>query len=418
MRQALTETYVKAVRPPATGRLEIADLRCAGLAYRVTAAGARSWCFRFRDPASGRTTRATLGPYPTLGLAEARRAAETLRKSVVRGVNPLRQKRREREEADSKAFRALAARYLAEHANRYKKPRSVAEDERNLRKHVLPKWGDRPYESIARRDVIELLKSIVNAGTPIAANRVHAVVSTVFSFAIDCDLIAANPASRLRKRGVERRKMRVLSDDEIRLLWARAVLPPVSQPVGLALRLALLTGLRAGEVAGLARSEIESLDDPERAALTIRAERTKNGRGHYVPLAPLAVETLREAIELAGDDDHVIGCEGHALAVAMRRMADRLPDEPGAETWRADLPTPHDLRRTCATRLAGLGVPGEDVSAVLNHTRQDITGRVYDQYSRAREKRDALNTWALALSRILDPRQGGEVVPIRKGRAR
>ena len=87
----------------------------------------------------------------------------------------------------------------------------------------------------------------------------------------------------------------------------------------------------------------------------------------------------------------------------MRRLADRLPDAPGADTWRADPPTPHDLRRTAATRLAGLGVPGEDVSAVLNHVRQDVTGRVYDHYARAREKRAALTTWAAALTRILEP---------------
>ena len=417
MQQALTDQAVKAVRPPAMGRVEIADLRCTGLALRVTAAGARSWCFRFRDPATGKTTRATLGPYPTVGLADARAAADAMRKKVVRGVNPVEAKRRERAEAHKKTFATLAARYMAEHANRHKKPRSAAEDDRNLRLHVLPKWGDRPYEAVARRDVIELLESIVESGKPVAANRVHAVISTVFSFAMDCDLIAANPASRLRKRGVETKRTRVLTDDEIRLFWRCAVAPPVSRPVGLTLRLCLLTGMRASEAAGLTRAEINHADDPERAAFTIAAERVKNSRAHLVPLAPLAVETLREALALAGDDAHVFGIEGHALAVALRRLAAALPDAPGAETWRADPPTPHDLRRTCATRLAGLGVPGEDVSAVLNHVRANVTGKHYDQYERAREKRAALNTWALALARILEPGQGGEVVPLRKGRA-
>jgi integrase len=179
----------------------------------------------------------------------------------------------------------------------------------------------------------------------------------------------------------------------------------------------LLTGLRAGEVAGLTRAEIEHLDDPERAALTIRGERTKNGRDHYVPLSLRSAATIREAIQLTGDDDRVIGCEGHALAVAMRRMTDKLLDEPGADTWRADPLTPHDLRRTTATRLSALGVPSEDVSAVLNHVRADVTGKHYDQYDRTREKRIALTAWSAALARILDPK-AGDVVPIHKGRAR
>lgn len=418
MRLALTDQAIRAVRPPTKGRIEIADVRCTGLAYRVTAAGARTWNFRFRDPTTGRTTRATLGAYPALGLADARSAADALRKQVSRGINPVLAKRRARAEAHRNTFAALAERYLTEHAARHKKPRSAAEDARNLRLHVLPEWGSRPYESIARRDVIELLESIVNAGTPIAANRVHAVISTVFSFAIDCDLIAANPASRLRKRGVETKKTRTLTDDEIRLLWARSVLSPISRPVGLALRLKLLTGLRASEVAGLGRTEIEHLDDPERAALTVPGERTKNGRAHYVPLSPLAVEALHEALTLSADDRQVFGVEGHALAVAMRRMADKLPDAPGVDTWCADTPTPHDLRRTCATRLAGLGVPGEDVSAVLGHTPQHITKQVYDKYDRAREKRVALAVWAAALEHILEPASVGAIVPLTKGRAR
>ena len=413
MRQVITNTLLQALKPPASGRLEVNDLRCAGLVFRVTPAGARSWCYRFRDPATRKTTRATIGPYPEYTIAEAREAVAALRKQVAHNINPVKAKRRARAEAHSKTFGALADRYLREHAGRHKKPRSAAEDERNLRLHVLPKWGHRPYETIARRDCIELLELIVAAGKPIAANRVHAVVSTVFAFAIDNDLIGANPASRLRKRGVETRKTRTLSDDEIRLLWTRAVLPPVSRPVGLALRLCLLSGMRAGEAAGLRRAEIESLDDPPRAALTIAGERTKNGTAHHVPLAPLAVETVREMMALTEGEP---ACEGHALAVAMRRMSDRLPDEPGADTWRADPPTPHDLRRTCATRLAGLGIPGEDVSAVLGHTPQHITKQVYDKYDREREKRIALVTWAAALARILDPK-AGEVVPIRKGRA-
>ena len=416
MRHVLTSTYLENLKPPANGRLDIADLRCAGLSFRITSAGSRSFNFRFRDPGTGKTTRATIGAFPTVTLGKARARAEALRKQVVHGVNPVMAKRQARAEADSKTFMALAERYLEEHSRRHK--RSADADERNLRLHVLPLWGDRPYESIGRRDIIELAEKLVTAGKPTLANRVQALVSSIFAFAIDADLVQANPASRLRKRGVETRKTRVLSDDEIRLLWGRAVLPPISRQTGLALRLCLLTGLRAGEAAGLRRDEAEHLDDPGRAALMIRGERTKNSRAHFVPLAPLAVATLREAIELAGDDDRIFGVEGHALAVAMRRLVDRLPDEPDADAWRADPPTPHDLRRSCATRLAGLGVPGEDVSAILNHVRQDVTGRHYDRYTRSREKRIALSAWSAELTRIINPDQagGGAIVPLRRGR--
>jgi integrase len=88
----------------------------------------------------------------------------------------------------------------------------------------------------------------------------------------------------------------------------------------------------------------------------------------------------------------------------MRRLTPALPDgEAAAASWRANPPTPHDLRRSCATRLSKSGVPGEDVAAVLGHARGDVTGRHYDLYDRADEKRRALDRWALILAAILEP---------------
>jgi integrase len=423
MRKLLTDTIARSVAPPETGRVEMNDLRCTGLAFRVTAAGARSWCFRFRDPRSGRSTRSTIGTYPDISLAVARERADELRRSVARGENPVEAKRQERREAANKTFEALANRYLQEHARRFK--RSAGEDERNLRLHVLPSWSSRQYDAIARRDVIALVEDLVASGRGPLANKVQALVSSIYSFAVDADLVTTNPCARLRKRGIERKGTRVLSDAEIRLFWPYIILPPVSHRVGLALRFALLTGMRASEVAGLTRSETEHLDDAERAAAIIPADRSKNGCIHYVPLSGMARETLKEILLLIGEDAPNLfpspvgrgSITGHALAVAMRRMRDKLPgDTEATKTWHEDPPSPHDLRRTVATRLAALGVPHEDVSRVLNHKPQGVTATHYDQYDRAREKRAALNLWAQTLTHILDQSASAAMVPMRHQR--
>src|SRR5262249_35886864 len=227
-----------------------------------------------------------------------------------------------------------------------------------------------------------------------------------------------------KKRGQENIGRRILSDDELRLFWRNIVLPPVSRRVGLALRLALLTGVRAGEVAGIARAEIEHLGDANRTAWTVPANRAKNGRAHYVPLSPMAQATLHSAFELIGDDEKFLfpsrwnakePITAHALAVAMRRFSDQLKDKSAAaKTWRADPPTPHDLRRTFATQLSGLGVSKEDRDALLNHIRSDVGSKHYDLYERAKEKRIALSLWADALAKILE---SAAVVPLRGRRA-
>jgi integrase len=407
MARALTDSTIKGIKPPTVGRVEIADLRCAGLAFRVTAAGVRSWCFRFRDPQTGKDARSTIGRYPDISLGQAREAADGLRGKVAKGINPIEQKRSDRHDASNKTFRVLADRYLEEHARRFK--RSADADERNLRLHILPSWARRRYDHIERADVIELVEGMVKAGSPVQANRVQALISMVFSFAMDADLVKSNPCLRLRKRGAETRETRILSDDEMGQFWRRAVLPPVTRRVGLALRLALLTGCRSGEVAGMRRAELSDLETAGKAAWLLPPERSKNGRAHFVPLSELARTTVLSAIELISDEDEFLfpspvetggPITGHALTVAMRRMSEKI-EGAALKTWKADPPSPHDLRRTVATRLSQFGTPPEDVAAILNHVRSDVTGRHYDHYQRADEKRRALDAWAMSVKSTL-----------------
>ncbi len=402
---------------PAQGRTEIVDLKATGLAFRVTSSGARSWCFRFRDPKSGKTSRATIGPYPAVSLSAARQRADAMRTQVVSGENPVEVRRRERRIAATRTFQALADRYLKEHARRHK--RSADADERNLRLHVLPKWKSRRFEEITRADIIELIEGIIAEQKPTLANRVQALISSIFSFAMDAELVKGNPCARLRRRGVETIRRRVLTDDEIRVFWRGIVRKPVSERVGLALRLVLLTGVRPGEAAGMASREI--IKEPDAAKWIIAAERSKNGRAHLVPLSDLARQTLNMAMrsrpnkatqtgsEPQAEAAHVFPSPSvkdspiteHALAVAMARFSAKLDPEE-AHSWSKDPPTPHDLRRTVATRLAEMGVPKEDRDAILNHTPQDVGKKHYDLYEREREKRLALNAWSGAVLAILE----------------
>jgi integrase len=412
MTKSLTDAVIRHVQPPENGRLELADAGCRGLWLRITSNGAKTFAFRFRS--NGRSERLSLGRYPDLSLRDARNRADALRRDVVDGKNPSAHKR----SAPARNFGALADRYLIEHARRFK--RSADADERNLRLHVRPHWAHRDATKIERADVIELIERIMAADKPVLANRVQALVSSVFSFAVDAALAKSNPCVRLRKRGQETARTRTLTDGEIRLFWDRIVASPVSRPVGIALRLILLLGARPGEAAGMARSELEFDDDDRPVAWTIPVERSKNRRAHYLPLPVLARDLIGEALVLAGKDsaftfpsrrgDGAIAIEGHALAVAMRRFAASLPaKKPETKSWRADVPSAHDLRRTAATRLSAAGVPAEDIAAILNHARGDITGKHYDQYQRAAEKRRALDRWALILAGILEPKPANVV---------
>ena len=330
VRKVFTDALLKGTKAPSAARVELSDMRCPGLEFRVTPAGSRSFSFRFRDPNSGAVTRSTIGPYPEISLSDARTAADTLRGKVAKGINPVTEKRRDREDAGSKTFRALSDRYIEEHAKRFK--RSADADERNLRLHILPKWSKRRYDHIGRADVIELVEGIVKVGSPVQANRVHALISTIFSFAVDADLVSANPCSRLRKRGVENRETRTLVRRRDQAAMAARGGAPVSRALGSLLRLVLLTGCRAGEAAGISRAELHDIKTPAKAAWLFQLSDQK-WQGPSRPVSAAAVRTIRLAIELVSDHDEFIfpspvekggPITGHALTVAMRRLTIRL----------------------------------------------------------------------------------------------
>jgi integrase len=228
-------------------------------------------------------------------LKAARLSADKLRASVAAGASPAVQRRRERVERNERSFAKLAELYV-EYAKGRKK--SWAEDARQLTHDVLPQWADRRYDQISRRDCIDLLDAMATRA-PTGVNRVQSLLSAVFSYAIDEDLLQAHPCARLRRRTVEKPRTRVLSETEIRHFWSSIVRSPSSLKSGLALRLMLMTGMRTAEVAALNRSELVSLDDDQGAALLNGGHRIKNRRALLMPLVGLALATVREAAALS-----------------------------------------------------------------------------------------------------------------------
>jgi integrase len=142
-----------------------------------------------------------------------------------------------------------------------------------------------------------------------------------------------------------------------------------------------------------------------------------------VPLAPLARETVLAMLALIDPAEPFLlptqsnkrrgPMPAETLTQAMTNFADRIEGEVAAvATWKADPPTPHDLRRTLETRMAALGIPKEHRDRVLNHVQGDVGAKHYDRHSYLPEKRVALTRWNDALAAILQmPKEGAQIVP-------
>lgn len=420
---ALTDAFVRNIKPGAT-RAEYWDTRVSGLCLRMSPSGKATWTLRYRPQGSTSFKRLTLGRYPEIGVALARERAETQRVAVSGGADPQGEIRSRREQsARALTFGKLAAEYIERYAKAQKK--SWAHDELLLRVHVLPEWAGRRADKVTRADAAALLDKIAPRA-PSSANRTHTVVAKVFNWAVDSGLMDNSPMFRMRKRARERAKERVLAPDEIRVLWQALDTANIAPAVAAALRVLLLTGQRPGEVAGVALGEIKDDNNAARARIELPAERMKGGRAHVLPLAPMALEIVRERLGHAMEWQTHLFASGfadhgpiarHSLSQALRRIISTLkPDGPDADailTLKANPPTPHDFRRTVATGLAALGVLREDRLAVLAHAHGDVHATHYDKYERLNEKRAALELWESHVAEILKPSTGGNVVKLR-----
>lgn len=396
----LTDRMLQSLKP-AAARREFWDSEVSGLCVRVTPQGTKSWSFLFRPRGGGPKRRFTIGDFPAWSLKDARERALVLRQQVQRGLDPVIERRRAKE--------ALTLGKLAEAYLRQAKAELRSGDayEAMLNCHIIPKLGDRKAADLKRADVVMVLDEL-GARAPISANRVQAVTSAMFSWAVDQGLLEANPIIGLAKRGVERAKDRTLSDDEIRRLWSAT--GTMIDAYRDTLRLMLLTGQRSGECAGIRAEEI----DIESEVWTIPAERVKNKREQLVPLVGEALEIVRRL--LAGKKRGALIVTARGLDLTPQNLAkafERLP----TGTLDADA-TPHDLRRTAATIMARLGIDRFHIAAVLNHastTRATVTGAVYDRHTYLPEKTRALSALDREIQQILSGHvSDGNIVPLRK----
>jgi integrase len=394
----LTARFIDSVKPQMK-RVEYFDKEVPGLSLRVTPAGAKSWTVRYWH--RGRQRRMTLGSAAVIPLVKARERARDELHAASKGADPATEKQIERQ-ADT--FAQLAELYLEKYAKPRK--RSWKKDDNLLRRKILPQWRHRALKDIRRRDVLDLVEGVAEAGAPINANRVAALLSKIFTFALDRELIAANPATRIPRPGQERQRDRVLTDDELRSLWAS--FERFDQPMTAFWKLRLLTMQRGGEVAAMRWTEL----DLDSGWWTIPSKSSKNKLAHRVPLNQSALQLLR-SIEPANRErasEYVLGAWERRPGAGARGKRQQAE---AAATFVVHDFRGHDLRRTAASYMASGGIPRLTISKILNHVERGVTA-VYDRHSYDAEKRAALTWWDQKLKAIL-AKDAVIVLPFVKG---
>jgi integrase len=362
------------------------------------------WIFQYKVGRKHR--RLTFGRYPVLDAVKARQRAAELHAMVRLGQDPAGAKAAARAHAEE-SFEACVRKYLPWQRQQVR-PISYIENERHLLRNLAPLHG-LPIDAVDRRTIAGQLTRLTVATGPRQANATRASLAKFLAWCLREGLVESNQAL-LTNKNAENRRDRVLVDDELADIWR--ALP--DNDFGTIIKILILTGQRKTEVADLAWSEV----DFGRGVIALPARRVKNGRPHEIPLsAPVAA--MLKAQGRRQDRDLVFGSGQRGFSgwsklklaldraiLAARKKAKAKPVAP----W-----TIHDLRRTAATGMAGIGVQPHIVEAVLNHvsgTRAGVAG-IYNRASYEPEKRAALTLWAENVIALVEGRDR-KVAPLKR----
>lgn len=382
-RAKLTDRALKCYKPTEKP-VEYWDTVHKGFGVRINPTGKKTFFVRYSF--GGRRRRIMLGPYPYLKLHEAREKAKEVIGHVVRGIDP-------QAKDESITFAELAEHYLELHAKR--KKRSWREDERMIRRELLPEWESLRVKEIQRRDLIPILDRIMDRGAPTTANRTRALVSKIFNFGIERQFVGHNPVFGVSKPAPERRRDRFLSEDEIRTLWI--YLAGEGSIMARTFMARLLTAQRGVEVMSM---RWEDLDD---SWWTIPAGVVKNKMQHHVPLSRQTRQVIDSLRPLNGRSEYVFASPKKPdrpitwPVWTCRRLCDRIG-------FRF---VPHDLRRTAATHMARMGVQRIVLAKILNHADNGVTA-IYDRSTYDREKQEALTMWGDRVEMIVRSRPSAQ----------
>jgi integrase len=411
MREKLSEETIKRLPIPDTGNRVTyfagAMIQGAkaprGFGVRVTASGAKSFVINYRIKA--KEYRYTIGAFPDWSALKAVREARHLRQRVDRGENPLDDRK---PVPKTKTIDDVLDDFVARYVRNNDRPlRSADHIESAFDRLVKPRIGKLGVYEVRRSHIAEMLDRIEDEAGPVMADRTRAYLRKAMSWYAERDdqfnLTAAFVRVRPRANPKDRARTRVLSDEEIRIIW-----PALNGhgTFGALLKSLLLTAQRRDEVAHMSRKEIGS-----DAIWTIPPERYKTKLPNHVPLSKAALAVI-EAQPKIEDCAYVFASRAktpftgfgkskaaldRAVLAVMKKQAEKGAKIEPLPAW-----TLHDLRRTAKTLMVRAGVRPDISERVLGHVIAGVEG-TYDRHSYADEKRDALEQLAAMIERILNP---------------
>jgi integrase len=382
----LTKSAIDTLRTPASD-LIYWDACCPGFGIKVTPKGRKVFVVLYRTGGAGSKLRKyTIGPYGRVTLHQARVAAQKVFAARLEGRDPAAEKRETKRRIVADRVEDLMEAFISQ---RLAQNRSAGEVSRLLRREVGKPWAGKSIHEIGKRDVVEVIAAIEQRGAPATANKALKSIKTFLRWCVGRAILDQSPAEGVPSPAKEVARDRMLDDQELAkvILAARQI----GGPYGGIVEFLALTGQRREEVGGLTWNE---LDLAQRIWMIPKA-RTKNAKAHVVHLSEQSMAVLKRVERRGAFVFSTLGTKPYRDFGRGKSLLDQLS---GVTGWRL-----HDLRRTCVSGMARLGIAPHVADKILNHQAGTISGvaAVYQRHDFLSERKDALEQWGAHVRKIL-----------------
>jgi integrase len=383
----LTKSAIDAIPTPVSDQVYW-DAGCPGFGVKVTPKGRKVFIVLYRTGGAGSKLRKfTIGPYGRVTLHQARVVAQKVFAARLEGRDLAAEKQTARRRVVADRVDDLLGSYIAQHLGQN---RSGGEIGRLLRRELGKAWSGRSIHDITKRDVVEVVSAVEQRGTLGAANKTLKSTKTFLRWCVGRAILDRSPAEGIPMPTKVTSRDKVLTDQELALVIRAA--RKMGGPFGGIVELLALTGQRREEVTQMTWDEL----DIEQRVWTLPGSRTKNGKKHVVHLSEQAIAVLNGMEEKGPFIFSVFGTRPFHDFSRVKRVLDGLS---AVSQWRL-----HDLRRTCVSGMARLGVAPHVADKILNHQVGTISGvaAVYQRHEFLAERRAALDLWGAHVAGLID----------------
>jgi integrase len=386
MRTKLTPGFISKAKPPTdSDRVIYWDEAMPGFGLMVTRAGHKSFVLQYR--ANHRSRRMLIGDSKKIGFDKARNEAKKALGGVASGGDPLQERRKIKAHAEN-TFQSICEEYLKREGVRLRSRGQLEGALRRVVYHPNP-LGSRQIDDIRRSDIVRLLDKIEDERGPVAADFALSVVRKIMNWHArrSDDFRSPIVSGMARSNPNERKRERVLSDDELRAFWKAS--GETTGPFASLLRFILLTATRRMEAASLTWKDIVGTD------WIIPATRYKTKNETVLPLSKVAQDVLASIPRVDGVD--YVFTTGTKPIGGFSQFKLNFDRKSGLSDW-----TIHDLRRTARSLMSRAGVPTDHAERCLGHAMGGVRG-TYDRHAYHAEKKQAFEALAAQIERIINP---------------